>query len=145
MKIAKCKYCGAEAEFEYDDGLCNVFCPHGDIDTYEWGENKAIKTWNSINTDEHGQQLTEQAIQWVEWDGDVEHLPEEGTTVFYMAPSEINQKPRGVIGEFVMFDCYPCISFWRCDGVTGAPKQKILIWLKKGDQFAVVEEDSHAS
>ena len=64
----------------------------------------------------------------------------KGTTVFYMAPSEINQKPRGVIGEFVMFDCYPCISFWRCDGVTGAPKQKILIWLKKGDQFAVVNE-----
>ena len=132
MKIAKCK-CGGQALLTGENknipqcSICTRFAINVDY-------------WNKANTDQHGQQLTEQNITWVEWDGDVEHLPEEGTTVFYMAPSEINQKPRGVIGEFVMFDCYPCISFWRCDGVTGAPKQKILIWLKKGDQFAVVNE-----
>ena len=132
MKIAKCK-CGGQALLTGENknipqcSICTRFAINVDY-------------WNKANTDQYGQQLTEQNITWVEWDGDVEHLPEEGTTVFYMAPSEINQKPRGVIGEFVMFDCYPCISFWRCDGVTGAPKQKILIWLKKGDQFAVVNE-----
>ena len=146
MKIAKCK-CGAEPIFlENGPRDCHhtyccqqykawhAYCCQQCKAWMHWVNDKeeARRLWNSLNTDEHGQQLTEQAIQWTEWDGDVEHLPPEGTTILIKAKSFNNF----LLGELrINVHNEPVLDIWT------TVRQKI----KKGDQFAVVEEDSHAS
>ena len=131
MKIAKCK-CGGQAILTGKNknipqcSICKRFA-------------MSVDYWNTANTDEYGQQLTEQNITWVEWDGDVEHLPPTGTRIYYRAPSEINGKPCVCAGEWKVVRGYPCVCFWRCSGEDGTPKEEVHIWIKKGDMFAVIK------
>ena len=85
---------------------------------------KAIKEWNAINTDQHGQQLTEQKITWTEWDGDVEHLPPHGT--IFLVKQEFH--PRLVILHRDE-NKVKLIDYWD---------NFYILDFKKGDQFAVV-------
>lgn len=142
MKIAKCK-CGAEPIFlengprDYRHAYCCQQCKAW----MHWVNEKeeARRLWNSLNTDQYGQQLTEQNITWVEWDGDVEHLPKiEGTPILvkFLKYNAINS---GVL----KFD------FSDDEVLIGAriiyPESGGYDPIEKGDQFAVVGEDSHAS
>ena len=139
MKIAKCK-CGGQAILTGKNKnipqcpICKRFA-------------MSVDYWNTANTDQYGQQLTKQSITWVEWDGDVEHLPPEQTRIFYRAKSEIDSEPVGMIGNWERYQGQPCLYFWRCSGKgrEWKPKEKVYILIQKGDQFAVVGEDSHAS
>ena len=145
MKIANCKYCGTQAKMCTDSNGTHIYCPdclqddEYTADVLDCVQQDAIDTWNDMNTDQHGQQLNRQVIDWVEWDGDVEHLPPTGTRIYYRAPSEINGKPCVCAGEWKVVRGYPCVCFWRCSGEDGTPKEEVHIWIKKGDMFAIID------
>lgn len=120
MKIAKCK-CGGQALLTGENknipqcSICKRFA-------------MSVDYWNTANTDEHGQQITEQAIQWTEWDGDVEHLPKEGSDVHVLLnPSIVSGWIKLVTKENKVS------AFIANNGLRGD------IDLRKGDMFAVVE------
>lgn len=131
MKIAKCK-CGGQAILTGKNknipqcSICKRFA-------------MSVDYWNTANTDQYGQQLTEQNITWVEWDGDVEHLPKREGTPILVKFLKYNAINSGVL----KFD------FSDDEVLIGAriiyPESGGYDPIEKGDQFAVVGEDSHAS
>lgn len=147
----KYKYFIAEGPQKAFEKLWNSIC--GKKPGCSWEDNPCVravefeikeahmpnKDWEVSNTDQYGQQLTEQNITWVEWDGDVEHLPKiEGTPILvkFLKYNAINS---GVL----KFD------FSDDEVLIGAriiyPESGGYDPIEKGDQFAVVGEDSHAS
>ena len=79
-------------------------------------------------TDQHGQQIKRQIIDWVEWDGDVEHLPKEGSDVHVLLnPSIVSGWIKLVTKENKVS------AFIANNGLRGD------IDRRKGDMFAVVE------
>ena len=140
MEIANCKYCGnPPIEVDIDLWRCESCAAYG-----RDALNYFLPGWNSLNTDQHGQQLQMQTIQWTEWDGDVEHLPADGTRIFHSAPGELSKKTSGLIGELKSSGAEPYVCFqWLLDN--GPEVYELKICVIKGDLFAVVGEDSHAS
>ena len=133
MKIANCKYCGAYPSIYIYPEYNNIYCQQCIRDTfysqnpYEQTEQEAIKCWNSLNTDQHGQQIKRQTIDWIEWDGDVEHLPEPGTVVLIKRESNLPKLCRIRRRRKSVY----MVDLWNDDG---------SFWgFEKGDMFAVVE------
>ena len=129
MKIAKCK-CGGQALLTGENknipqcSICTRFAINVDY-------------WNKANTDQYGQQLYEKRLTFTEWDGDVEHLPEDGTRIFHSAPGEVSKKTSGLIGELKSSGAEPYVCFqWLLDN--GPEVYELKICVIKGDQFAVV-------
>lgn len=129
MKIANCK-CGAgKPSSFYYDGFIRIECPEcGQEGYFKKTTTDAINDWNAQNTDQHGQQIKQQIIEWVEWDGDVEHLPKEGSGVHVLLnPSIVSGWIKLVTKENKVS------AFIANNGLRGD------IDLRKGDMFAVVE------
>ena len=119
MKIANCK-CGGGQPVILKNGEYN--CERCGRYTF------SLFSWNSLNTDQHGQQIKRQIIEWVEWDGDVEHLPKEGSAVHVLLnPSIVSGWIKLVTKENKVS------AFIANNGLRGD------IDLRKGDMFAVVE------
>ena len=144
MKVVNCK-CGAgQPEIVESTMFPSDNYPYG-YKCYKCGlftnwhhtADKALSAWNSLNTDQHGQQLTEQKITWTEWDGDVEHLPPERTRLVCKTISEVSGKNCYYTGAWKMQDGYPCIVFYYVP-FSGEEIQIRFIRMEKGDQFAVV-------
>ena len=134
MKIANCKYCGTQAKMCTDSNGTHIYCPdclqddEYTADVLDCVQQDAIDTWNDMNTDQHGQQIKRQIIDWVEWDGDVEHLPKEGSDVHVLLnPSIVSGWIKLVTKENKVS------AFIANNGLRGD------IDLRKGDMFAVVE------
>ena len=132
MKIANCKYCGTPAQMCTDSNGTHIYCPdclqddgYTD-DVLDCAQQDAIDKWNSLNTDQHGQQLQMQTIQWVEWDGDIEHLPPNGTRIVL--------KRNGIIFTGVLNDAHNKYLVPYVDTFCDATE------LILGDLFAVVED-----
>lgn len=130
MKIANCK-CGGGQPVILKNGEYN--CERCGRYTF------SLFSWNSLNTDQHGQQLYEKRLTFTEWDGDVEHLPEDGTRIFHSAPGEVSKKTSGLIGELKSSGAEPYVCFqWLLDN--GPEVYELKICVIKGDLFAVVDE-----
>lgn len=141
MEIAKCKFCEGEPKIEkiipvssYDreDFFCgcgNFSCNSGITGLTE---SEVLSAWNCKNTDQHGQQLSEMKLTFVEWDGDVEHLPPEGSDIVVLYPDK--EMRSGTLFQVIDYgngEYQATYSFYD--------DPDYVSYLRKGDQFAVVE------